>query len=201
MRTAIIILLLFLTYSLLYLTSSQKEIVYKKYRLGKNTKIKSFLGVDKNKQDYIKMYTLHDIKESIRYNFIQIYEIFIEQLLKYKKFFFIVSCVFVAISVISTVFLYKSKISFIVKIINLFGFSAGETFIVIVSFLSLGSWLFLKQNLWRDVGSFLFFIPAGFILITSINLKIYDFNYPIWSRLFKSFFIPIGVGIFIALKI
>ncbi|MCX7910766.1 MAG: hypothetical protein N2505_04205 [Endomicrobia bacterium] len=199
MRTALIIILVFLTYSLLYLTSPQKEISAKFY---KPTKIKSILGTKKlDKQTSLKVYKINDIKTSLEYNFEQIYTVFIQQLQRYKNIFLVLSVLFLVFSLILTISFNKSKISFIIKIINSFGFSLGENLLIFISLLSVGSWFFLKQNLWQDVGFTIFFIPVAFMLISSINLKIYDFNYPMWSRLFKSFIIPIIVGVIISLRI
>ncbi len=196
MRTAFIIILLFLTYSLFYLSPSKsvtKENVEIKF-------LSEFHKVIKQKNsNKLKTYTITDINNSLKNNFVIIYEIMLEQTKKYQKIFLYASCLLIFSSIILTLIFHKTAFSFVINFINNFEFSLGDTLIVLISLFSLGSWFFLKQNFWQEVGVIIFVEPFAFLIVASINLKIYDFNYPIWSRLFKSFFVPIITGFLIIL--
>lgn len=194
MRTSLVIVLLFLTYSLLYLPSYKPAVT-------KNIKIKSVSGfhnvIKHSSNAKIKVYSISDLANSLKCNFVAIYEVVLEQIKKYQKIFLYSACVFVCLSTIFTLVFNRSRVSFFINIINNFEFSLGETIIVLISLFSLGSWFFLRQNFWREIGSGTFLVPFTFLIVSSINLKLYDFNYPIWNRLFKSFIVPIITGFII----
>lgn len=199
MRTLAVIVLIFITYSLFFLTSSQKITSTKIYS-SKNLKIKTITGKEINKDTSIKVYNMNDLQKSLRHTYNQIYLIFLEQFKSYKRTFIICSLFLVLLSVVSLVFI-KSSFSFITVGINRFIFLVGDTLLAIFSFLSIGSWFFFRHNFWQDLGPTVFIIPFGFVIISTFALKLYDFNYPIWSSLFKSFLIPILSGVVVNLNI
>lgn len=199
MRTLVVIVLTFITYSLLFLTSSQKKFSATEYHT-KNFKVRTITGAKIDKDNYIKIYKMDDLQQSLTHTYRQIYFIFLEQFKSYKKIFLISSLSLGILSIISLVFI-KGNFSVITLLINKFIFLLGDTLLAVFSFLSIGSWFFFKHNFWQDLGTLMFFIPFGFVIISTFAFKLYDFNYPIWSSLFKSFIIPILSGVLINLRI
>lgn len=198
MRTLVVIVLLFITYSLLFLTSSQ-EFSFKVYN-SKNLKIKTITGKKIEKESSIKVYKMDDLQQSLKHIYQQIYLMFLEQLKFYKRIFLTFSLFLILSSAVSLAFV-KGSLSVITLLVNKFIFLIGDTLLAVFSFLSIGSWFFFRHNFWQDLGPSIFFVPFSFVIISTFAFKLYDFNYPIWSSLFKSFAIPILSGILINLRI
>ncbi len=79
------------------------------------------------------------------------------------------------------------------------GFDAGRLLLVVVAVVSLVLWFTLKYNLLLDIG--LIFLLGLFALLVSsaISLKLYDWNSPVWNRMFVAAVWPAASSLIVRL--
>jgi len=97
---------------------------------------------------------------------------------------------FAILVVILSFLLSTTEYSMLVSMIGRFGFFLSRFFLVIFSITAMVFFLLIKRNLWIDAGVNIFLGPLVILLGTSIALKNYDPNFPIWNRTIGSMIFP-----------
>lgn len=203
MRAALILILLFLTYSLMYLPSTPGQKKASKKDDGKTYKVKTITGrkIKGKKSKKIQVYNVKTVKKSVSHNFEQFHFNYTTYLKRYRKILIPGSILCFILTMIISILLHKYNVPIFASFINNFGFTMGRFFVTLVSLMAAGTWLFLRHNLWQDIGFTAFILPFGTLICSCISLRVRDFNYPIWNRLIGSFVVPIISGLIIALRI
>lgn len=103
-----------------------------------------------------------------------------------KKFDSAATAVFFIASSVILVFMlltFKSYLSWMSLILARVGYGLGLTMVIVASILTSAGWLIYKYNFYSQLNGIFFAGPLALVLSSSISLKIYDFNNPIWNRL------------------
>lgn len=99
-----------------------------------------------------------------------------------KSFFFTSGIMFLLMLLTSRTFL--SWFSFFLAKL---GFTLSSILIFMTVFLTPVSWFIFKYNLFNHMNGIFFIGPLALFVSSTVSLKIYDFNNPIWNRLIFSF--------------
>jgi len=71
------------------------------------------------------------------------------------------------------------------------GYKASRLILFTVSLAGVVAWFGLRYNFLRDMGGAFLGALFAVLLLSSVSLKLYDFNAPVWSRMFSSLVWPI----------
>lgn len=77
------------------------------------------------------------------------------------------------------------------------GFTLSRCLIFVSAILSVIAYLSFKLNIFINVGSVFLWGPLILLVLSAISLKIYDFNRPVWNKIFFSFVWPTISGVII----
>ena len=203
MRAALIIILLFAVYALMYLPRlSPQERALRDTRAAVTTVRTLVTGAARRTAGQPAIYSLEDLRRSFLVTFEAFHARFIREarvrqtpcLLGFAGYALLVLGV-------SSASLRVYAFGLPAVVLNGLAFWLGRLLVVVVSLVSVGTWLFLRHNIWQDVGVPVFVVSFGVLIVACCALKLRDFNYPVWNRLIGTLAVPMACGIVIALKL
>ncbi|MFH1783471.1 MAG: hypothetical protein ABH868_01030 [bacterium] len=77
------------------------------------------------------------------------------------------------------------------------GFNVSRLLIFFGAFFSLIIWFSLEYNIYMGMAGIILWGPFSVLIFSAIALKVYDFNNPIWNRMFISTIWPLMAGLII----
>ena len=77
------------------------------------------------------------------------------------------------------------------------GFTISRILIFLGALSAVSIWMSLEYNIFMTMGSILLWGPFSVMIFSAISLKVYDFNNPVWNRMFTSTIWPIVSGLII----
>lgn len=77
------------------------------------------------------------------------------------------------------------------------GFSLSRFIIFIGAVWALFVWIGLKYNVFINISGVFLWGPLSLMIFSAIALKVYDFNSPIWNRMFMATVWPIAAGLIV----
>lgn len=88
-------------------------------------------------------------------------------------------------------------LSFISSIAGNLLFLLARLLLMAIPILSIMLYFAYGRNIWTDFGYNLYVLPVELLLISSVILKMHDFNFPVWNRVLVSLILPFIAGVMI----
>lgn len=79
------------------------------------------------------------------------------------------------------------------------GFGAGRILLIVVAGISVMLWFTLKYNLLLDIGFAFLFSLFALLVSSAVSLKLYDWNSPVWNRMFVAVAWPVASSLVVRL--